>query len=216
MKMISIRSTTAASIPKGHTRNTACRCYWNRSRHRSEESIATETSIFSSRSQVFGTPSLTANEANEIVAEAEATFDSAGARAEFCSSHGVAYDRFKRCATIVRSLERAYVSECNDAAATESLAPSSESASATPATSATASSAKTRRPERYSTNLPAELFLESIGDGRGGVRVRVRIVGISDKAHESLELAGRCPLCRRKGHRLRMCPHVPAELRPFS
>ena len=48
----------------------------------------------------------TANEASEIIVEAEALYESTGARSEFCKSKGISYERVLMYATHVRMLER--------------------------------------------------------------------------------------------------------------
>lgn len=177
-------------------------CYLGR-RHEGDGRLSDVKAVFSA-GPVFGALARvpTPSDADAIVAEADARYESPGARSEFSRSRGVDYERFKRFALEVRMLERAFVSESSPGAG----APPTREAALLP------------RPER--TRPPtAELCLEAIeaeDDSGDVVRVRVRVVGLTEQAHESLELAGRCPLCRRRGHALRMCPHVPSELRPFA
>lgn len=97
---------TRAALP---SRAVRARCYWNPSRHASAEWIAARVPVFSVSSddaERRDSPT-TADEADEIVGEAETTYASDGARSEFCRARGVDYDRFKRCAQDVRTLERA-------------------------------------------------------------------------------------------------------------
>ena len=165
-------------------------CYAGK-RHESEDAISATSSVFASAAPHGGGGKMkapTASEAAAVVVDAESRFASLGARAEFCRSQGIDYDRFRRCARHVCALERAF-----------------------------AAAGGLKVPDDKVSDVGApELIIESIGDSSGGVRVRVRVSGLSNGDHDALDRAGRCPLCRHTGHRLRMCPHVPDELRPFA
>jgi hypothetical protein len=172
-----------------------CQCYAGK-RHESEDAISATSSVFASAPVGGGGKKApTASEAAEVVGDAEARFASLGARAEFCRSHGIDYDRFRRCAPLVCALERALAAAAGPNVPDENVSHMFD----------------------FSSDVGApELVIESIGDSSGGVRVRVRVAGVSNGDHDALDRAGRCPLCRHSGHRLRMCPHVPDELRPFA
>lgn len=139
----------------------------------------------------------TESEAADVVAESDAKYLTEGARSEFCRSRGVDYDRYRRCATDVRALERAMRLE-----------------PASPPPSADEIVAMLQQQQQSRPDASIDLSVECINDDFGLVRVRVK--WLSEEAHETLERFGRCPLCLDTGHNLRMCPHLPDELRPFS
>jgi hypothetical protein len=131
-------------------------------------------------------------EAAKIVQEAETAFQASGARAEYCRSHGIDYERFKRSELAVRALDRVFFAEEDDGDAVVVV----EAAA-------------------IDGDVDMLTLWADGGDSSGEVLMRVRVVGPSFSEREECEGAPVCPLCRSKGHGRVMCPQVPCDLRPF-
>ena len=200
-----------------------CGCYAGR-RHVSDEADAATRAVFSADAS---SPIKKPNEACEVAADADQRYATISAKIEYCRSRGVDYERAVRCASTVRMLERIY-------APTTARTPASASSSRGDAYAGVegdnvegegvegedveGDGADVEADDGPGGNgAPATLVvvqdacIEALGDGS----VRVRVVGMTEDVFMAMERVGRCPLCRRRGHGLKLCPHLPDDLRPF-
>lgn len=207
----------------------ACGCYAGR-RHASEEANARHVPVFSAAGHAT---ILTPNEVSEVVDEAERKFERLGARAEYCKSHGVDYARAVRCVHDVRLLERSLVQspserphphqhDSNDDEfkkegddipfVDDDVEGGGEGEGEGEGGGLIVHSTNSRyRHKTKRSPPPSEVVVEARPDGG----IRIRVTGMSDATFDAMQRVDRCPLCRRRGHRLTLCPHMPDDLRPF-
>jgi hypothetical protein len=152
----------------------------------------------------------------KVIRDAQDAFVAPGARAEYCRTKGIDYERSVKYLPIIEHLERAYSTNEEE----EQTALTLYSKPELPLTSQHSNDPKESEMVVSVQKGHPYLEMRTFPDGagpeiEGQYMVRVRIMGMSDETFYRIVKEGRCPLCGKMAHSLAMCPIMPKEMRPF-